>query len=195
MEPMEIARRLKEQFGPEILEITGHAGQVSAIVRRDRIVEMLSWLKRTDRIRLNHLMCLCGIDNRDRMDDALLRFEVAYSLYSITHGHEFRLRAQVPEDDPVIESATPVWRGAEWPERECYDLMGITFANHPDLRRILLPDDWQGHPLRKEYPLKGREEWSGFSDLLHKVEKLRAFDFKPEAGAAAGPEKKKEGRS
>ncbi len=180
MEPMAIAARLEERFPGEILDTCVHAGQVSVVVRRRRIVDMLAWLKKADKIRLNHLMCLCGIDNRDRMEGPLLRFEVAYSLYSITHGHEFRLRAQVPEEDPVIASATPVWRGAAWPERECYDLMGITFADHPDLRRILLPDDWQGHPLRKEYPLKGREEWSGFSELLHKVEELRVFDFIPD---------------
>ena len=190
MEPMAIAHRLDEQFPGEILEPCVHAGQVSVIVRRRRIGEMRAWLKRTDKIRLNHLMCLCGVDNRDRLQPPLRRFEVVYSLYSITHGHEFRLRAQVPEEKPVIDSATPVWRGASWPERECYDLMGIEFANHPDLRRILLPDDWQGHPLRKEYPLKGREEWSGFTDLLHKVEELRPFDFEPEQSPGHAQERR-----
>lgn len=177
MEPMEIARKLQEKFPDECLETVTFQGQISVITKRERIVEILSWLKEADKIRLNHLMCLCGVDNSKRMQAPLERFEVVYALFSITHGHEFRLRVQVPEDDPTIDSATSVWTGANWPERECYDLVGISFNAHPDMRRILLPDDWSGHPLRKEYPLKGREEWSGYEELVNKVEELKQYDF------------------
>jgi NADH-quinone oxidoreductase subunit C len=83
------------------------------------------------------------------------RFEVVYHLHSIEHNARVRLKCRVRGEDPVIESVTGVWRSANWYEREVFDLFGITFLNHPDLRRILMPDDWEGHPLRKDYPVTG----------------------------------------
>jgi NADH-quinone oxidoreductase subunit C len=83
------------------------------------------------------------------------RFEVVYHLHSIERKDRLRLKCRLPGIDPVIESVTPVWRSANWYEREVFDLFGIKFLNHPDLRRIMLPDDWEGHPLRKDYPVTG----------------------------------------
>ncbi len=83
------------------------------------------------------------------------RFEVVYHLHSVEHNRRIRLKCRVRGEDPVIESVTGVWRGANWYEREVFDLFGIQFMNHPDLRRILMPDDWEGHPLRKDYPITG----------------------------------------
>jgi NADH-quinone oxidoreductase subunit C len=83
------------------------------------------------------------------------RFEVVYHLHAIEPQQRLRLKCRVRGEDPVIESVTSVWRSAEWYEREVFDLFGIKFMNHPDLRRILLPDDWNGHPLRKDYPVTG----------------------------------------
>jgi NADH-quinone oxidoreductase subunit C len=83
------------------------------------------------------------------------RFEVVYHLHSIEPCQRLRLKCRVRGEDPVIESVTSVWRSANWYEREVFDLFGIQFVNHPDLRRILLPDDWEGHPLRKDYPVTG----------------------------------------
>jgi NADH-quinone oxidoreductase subunit C len=83
------------------------------------------------------------------------RFEVVYHLHSIEPCQRLRLKCRVRGEDPVIESVTSVWRSAEWYEREVFDLFGIQFVNHPDLRRILLPEDWEGHPLRKDYPVTG----------------------------------------
>jgi NADH-quinone oxidoreductase subunit C len=83
------------------------------------------------------------------------RFEVVYHLHSIEPCQRLRLKCRVRGEDPVIESVVPVWRSAEWYEREVFDLFGIQFVNHPDLRRIMLPDDWEGHPLRKDYPIAG----------------------------------------
>lgn len=83
------------------------------------------------------------------------RFEVVYHLHSIQRNERMRLKCRVRGEDPVIESVTSVWRSANWYEREVFDLFGIRFLNHPDLRRILLPDDWEGHPLRKDYPVTG----------------------------------------
>ena len=83
------------------------------------------------------------------------RFEVNYHLVSIPNKAKIRLRTRVSGADPVVDSMVPVWPGAGWLEREIYDLMGIRFNGHPDLRRILLPDDWEGHPLRRDYPTEG----------------------------------------
>ena len=83
------------------------------------------------------------------------RFEVVYHLHSIERNERVRLKCRLRGDDPVIESVTGVWRGANWYEREVFDLFGIRFLNHPDLRRILMPDDWEGYPLRKDYPVTG----------------------------------------
>jgi len=83
------------------------------------------------------------------------RFEVVYHLHSIEHNSRVRLKCRVRGEDPVIDSVTGVWRSADWYEREVFDLFGIRFLGHPDLRRILMPDDWEGHPLRKDYPVTG----------------------------------------
>jgi NADH-quinone oxidoreductase subunit C len=83
------------------------------------------------------------------------RFEVVYELHSIERNERVRLKCRLRGEDPVIESVTSVWRGANWYEREVFDLFGIQFLNHPDLRRIMLPDEWEGHPLRKDYPVTG----------------------------------------
>jgi NADH-quinone oxidoreductase subunit C len=83
------------------------------------------------------------------------RFEIVYHLHSIDRNLRLRLKAMLPGTEPTIESVTGVWRGAGWYEREVFDLFGVRFLNHPDLRRILMPDDWEGYPLRKDYPITG----------------------------------------
>ena len=83
------------------------------------------------------------------------RFEVVYHLHSIERNERLRLKCRLEGDEPEIESVTSVWRSANWYEREVFDLFGIRFRNHPDLRRIMMPDDWEGHPLRKDYPVTG----------------------------------------
>lgn len=83
------------------------------------------------------------------------RFEVVYHLHSLERNERLRVKCRLPGDRPVIESVTSVWRSANWFERETFDLFGIQFQNHPDLRRIMMPEDWEGHPLRKDYPVTG----------------------------------------
>ena len=83
------------------------------------------------------------------------RFEVVYHLHSIERNERLRLKCRLGGDNPVIETVTSVWRAANWYEREVFDLFGIQFTGHPDLRRIMMPDDWEGHPLRKDYPVTG----------------------------------------
>ena len=83
------------------------------------------------------------------------RFEVVYHLHSVEHNQRVRLKCRLIGTEPVIDSVTSVWRGANWYEREVFDLFGIQFRNHPNLKRIMMPDDWEGHPLRKDYPVTG----------------------------------------
>jgi len=182
---MAIAERLRAEFPDEILNSYSNQGQTAVILRSGRIVDILRWLRDTDDLQMNHLRSLCGVDNVRRKDPGLSRFEVVYNLYSIPHRHEIRLRVEVGDKDPAIDSVVGLWVGADWLERETFDLMGIRFNGHPDLRRVLLPEDWKGHPLRKDYPLKGKEEWAGMIQLLEKVQKLDLFGFDP-AGHAHG---------
>ncbi|MBF0518064.1 MAG: NADH-quinone oxidoreductase subunit C, partial [Nitrospirae bacterium] len=106
------------------------------------------------------------------------RFEVVYNLYSMTHRHSLRLNVQVPEKES-IQSVVSIWKTANWHERECFDMYGIVFDGHPDLRRILMPDDWDGHPMRKDYPTAGPEdeEWAGFKEVLKKSEEFKKFGW------------------
>lgn len=168
MEPLEIADKIKEKFPHDVLDATEFRGQVSITVKRDRIVDISRYLHDEPDISMNYLSDLCGVDYKGRR----LRFEVVYNLYSLKYCHRIRIKALVPEDDPSIESVVSIWKGADWHERETYDMFGIVFKGHPDLRRILLPEDWQGFPLRKDYPVKGHEdrEWRGYEEVkeLHK---------------------------
>jgi len=183
MESMAIADRLRAEFPSEILQSYSNQGQTAVIVRPGRIVDMLRWLRDSDDLQMNHLRSLCGVDNVRRKDAGLSRFEVVYNLYSIPLRHEIRIRAEVGEKDPAIDSVVGLWVGADWLERETYDLMGIRFNGHPNLQRVLLPEDWVGHPLRKDYPLKGKEEWAGMTELLDKIKQLDTFGFDPEGHA------------
>ena len=115
------------------------------------------FLKTTSGLEFNFLSDLCGFDRGPEEEP---RFEVNYHLFSTTKFHRVRLKVLVNEDDAHVPSVTGVWRTANWHERETYDLFGVIFDNHPDLRRILLPDDWQGYALRKDFPLRGYEPYS-----------------------------------
>lgn len=180
MEPVAIIDRLKAEFPDEILQGYVNQGQGAVVVRPGRIVELLRWLRDDASMRMNHLRSLCGVDNGRRKEPGLSRFEVVYNLYSIPLRHEIRIRAEVGDKEPAVDSVVSLWAGADWLERETYDLLGIHFHNHPDLRRVLMPEDWSGHPLRKDYPLKGKEEWVGMTELLEKVKELDQHGFDPE---------------
>ncbi len=155
MDPLQIAKMIEEKFAGQVLATTTHAGQVSVLVRKDVIKDICRYLHDEPSLAMDHLADLTAVDYSAYAGDTGPRFEVVYNLISTAHRHRIRLKARVPEEDPRIETVTSVWHTANWHERETYDLMGIRFDGHPDLRRILLPEDWEGHPLRKEYPLRG----------------------------------------
>ena len=175
--PNDIAEKIKEKFADQVIEVVEFRDQVSVIVKRDQILSILKFLHDDPLLSLNHLQDLTAVDYSKKKE---IRFEVVYNLYSIRHRHKVRIRAQVPENDTKIDSVVPIWSGANWHERECYDMFGITFTGHPDLRRILMPEDWEGFPLRKDYPLKGPEfdkDWPGFTDVVKRSKELREFEW------------------
>ena len=143
-----LVKKLKEKFGDAVIDASEFLGQLSIRVKASRIVEVCDALKTDADTPFNYLSdltCVHYPDNRDAP------FEVVYSLYSISKNERVRLKVATSDG---IESVTSLWPSADWPEREVYDLFGVVFHNHPDLRRILLPPDWEGHPLRKDYPLE-----------------------------------------
>jgi NADH-quinone oxidoreductase subunit C len=145
-----LVKRLKTQFGEAIGDASEFIGQLSVNVARERIVEVCDFLKRDEKTPFNYLSDLTCVHYPDRGDAP---FEVVYNLFSISTNERVRLKAQTSEA-AGIDSVTGVWPAANWLEREVYDLFGIRFAGHPDLRRLLLPPDWEGYPLRKDFPLE-----------------------------------------
>ncbi len=126
-----------------------HRGQLSAVVAPERIVEACRLLK--DQQGYQRLSFITAVD----WFPVEPRFEVVYSIHSFDRNHWLRLKCRVGSENPELDSVVSVWRAANWYEREIFDLFGIRFRNHPDLRRILMPADWHGHPLRKDYPTMG----------------------------------------
>ena len=155
MDPLQIAKMIEEQFADQVLGTTSHAGQIGVMLKKEMIKDVCLFLRDEPSLKFDHLADLTAVDFSRYPGDTGPRFEVVYNLISTVHRHRIRLKVRVPEEDPRVDSVTSVWQTANWHERETYDLMGIKFDGHPDLRRILLTDDWEGHPLRKEYPLKG----------------------------------------
>jgi NADH-quinone oxidoreductase subunit C len=177
LNPKDIAEKVKEKFPEQVVDVAEFRDQVSVIVKRDQIVSILKYLHDDPLLSLDHLQDLTAVDYLKKKD---VRFEVVYNLYSIKYRHQIRIRAQVSEDNPSISSVVPIWAGANWHERECYDMFGISFNGHPDLRRILMPEDWEGSPLRKDYPLKGPElenDWIGFREVLKRSQELKEFEW------------------
>ena len=155
MDPIET---LKGKFGDQLLGVGTHAGQAWVDVTRDRIVDVLKSLR--DEYGYDMLTDLTAVDYLNQgMPE---RFAVVYNLYSVKENIRTRVKAWVPESDPTIDSVSALWRSAPWAEREVWDLMGIKFKGHPDLKRIQLPENYEGHPLRKDYPLTGRGERMNF---------------------------------
>ncbi len=150
--------KLQGKFAASILEVKQDRGDWIVTVKKEEIIPVLSFLKKE--CAFSMLTDVTAVDYLGKLDD---RFMMVYQLTSVAHKDRIRIKAPVSEADCRIGSATQVFASAGWLEREVYDLFGITFDKHPDLRRILMTDDWVGHPLRKDYPLQGpgREPYKG----------------------------------
>jgi NADH dehydrogenase I D subunit len=153
----DILERLRERFPTDVIGIDRYRGDASATVRPESLVDLARFARDDPALRFDMPLDVTAVDYFGQEP----RFEVVHHLYSTKHHHRLRLKARVPENDPTIPSVTPVWVGANWLERETYDMYGIRFRGHPDLRRIYLYDEFEGHPLRKDYPKEKRQPLIG----------------------------------
>jgi NADH-quinone oxidoreductase subunit C len=151
----EFVEKLKAENSAWVGEVKDALGEVTVTVPRESIVDVC-WILKTKH-QFDMLADLCGADRGVEEDP---RFEVNYHLLSTKHHNRLRLKVLLSEDEPNVKSVVSVWKTANWHERETYDLVGVIFDGHPDLRRILLPSDFDGHALRKDYPLRGYEPYS-----------------------------------
>jgi NADH-quinone oxidoreductase subunit C len=146
MIPQEIADALKTRFSDAILEVKVEGvPDPFARIAPDKIKDVSMFLRDEEKFAFDSLMCLSGVDYTGG------KIGVVYNLASMKWGHKFTLKVDVPIDKPNVPTVEAVWKTANWHEREAYDMVGVIFDGHPDLRRILLPDDWDGFPLRKDY--------------------------------------------
>lgn len=155
--PSPLVAAFQREHPEWVKEVIEALGETTVVVSREHIVDVCTFLKTWPESRFDFLADLCGVDRGVEEEP---RFEVNYHLLSTTKYHRWRLKVVLNEDDVHVPSVTGVWRTANWHERETYDLFGVIFDGHPDLRRILLPEDWQGHALRKDFPLRGYEPYS-----------------------------------
>ncbi len=149
MTPAEIHQKLQARFGDQIQAFDGDAKDPFIVVVPSAIHDVGQYLRDDPDLRFDSLMCLSGVDHGP--DKTL---GVVYHLFSMSQRHTITLKVEVPRDGGALPTVSDVWRTADWHEREAYDLYGMRFEGHPDLRRILLPDDWEGYPLRKDYQVQ-----------------------------------------
>jgi NADH-quinone oxidoreductase subunit C len=146
-----VVEALRAWSANAISEVIEFRGETTIVLARKLLRTVAERCREEEKLQFNLLTDATCVD-RFPMEP---RFELNYHLVSIPLRQKVRLRVRLSGDDPVVDSLVPVWPGANWLEREIFDLFGIRFTDHPDLRRILLPDDWEGHPLRKDYPVEG----------------------------------------
>jgi NADH-quinone oxidoreductase subunit C len=168
---------LSKKFGDAVERTAVEHGDDVAYVKRDRLFELAAWLRDDPAMAFDSPVFVTCIDLLDlrRPDeygvlrevaiDSVGRFEVCYQLRSLTRRHRVRLKVRVPENDPRVPSLTALWAGFNWQERETFDMYGIRFDGHPDLRRIYLYDEFVGYPLRKDYPKDKRQPLVRRADL------------------------------
>ena len=141
------------QFGDAIERVVVHRGELTLFVKREALPAVLQTLRDDPRLRFEHFSGVSGVDYPN--DPSGRRLHAVYHLLSMTHRRRLRLEVAVSDADPHVPSATAIYPGANWHERETWDFFGIIFDGHPALTRIEMPDDWPGHPQRKDYPLGG----------------------------------------
>lgn len=166
MTPEQIHEKVNARFGEDILDFKNDVPDPVARVRAEAIFAVCQYLRDEAELAFDTLMCLSGYDLGPEKD-----LGVIYHLFSLKKRHKFTVKTEIPRAHPRLASVEKLWRTADWHEREAYDLYGIAFENHPDLRRILCPDDWEGWPLRKDYVVQEfyhgmrvpyKEDWHKF---------------------------------
>jgi NADH-quinone oxidoreductase subunit C len=159
-----VAECLRSWNAKAVVEVIEFRGETTIVVPRELLRATAEHCRGDAKLQYNFLTDATCVDRFP----AEPRFELNYHLVSIPRREKVRLRVWIGGNDPVVDSLVPVWPGANWLEREIFDLFGIRFAGHPDLRRILLPDDWEGHPLRRDYPVEGYRDVPNTGELFKK---------------------------
>jgi len=159
-----VAEHLRSWNAQAVTEVIEFRGETTIVVPRELLRATAEHCRADAALQYNFLTDATCVDRYP----AEPRFELNYHLVSIPRKEKVRLRVWVAGSDPVVDSLVPVWPGANWLEREIFDLFGIRFNGHPDLRRILLPDDWEGHPLRKDFPVEGYRDVPNTGELFRK---------------------------
>jgi NADH/F420H2 dehydrogenase subunit C len=145
--------QIKERFGADIIAADSARDEETIAVARERALDLMRALRDDEAFAFDFLADLTAVDWPSRTP----RFDVVYHLHSIKRGHRLRVKVATGGPEPSVPSVTGLWKSADWFERECYDMFGIRFEGHPDLRRILMYDSFEGHPLRKDYPVGRRQ--------------------------------------
>lgn len=143
--------RLKAAFPDAIESVQEFRGETTIRIKPGAIVDVCTFLKNEPDCPFDYLVDVCGADNYTPEN----RFDVIYNIYSLKTKIRLRLKTSAGEHDPHVPSVTAIWPGADWPERETFDMFGIVFDGHPDLRRIYMPEEYSHYPLRKDFPLMG----------------------------------------
>ena len=159
-----VAECLRSWNAKAVAEVIEFRGETTIVVPRELLRAAAEQCRANAKLQYNLLTDATCVD-RYPVDP---RFELNYHLVSIPREEKVRLRVKLSGSDPVVDTLVPVWPGANWLEREIFDLFGIRFTGHPDLRRILLPDDWEGHPLRRDYPVEGYRDVPNTGEIFRK---------------------------
>jgi len=155
-----ILKKIKEHFPEAVLSSHSHLGQDTVVVADENLLQLAKFLKNDPDLQFHYLMDLTAVDNWKEKP----RFEVVYHLCSIEKRLRLRVKVPVDEPDPEVHSLTSLWSSADWYEREVYDMFGVKFRGHPNLQRILMYPEFEGHPLRKDYPITKRQPLIGPRD-------------------------------
>ncbi len=151
--------KLKERWPEDVVELHDFRGDETAVIKRESLLRIADFIKRDSQFDLNVLIDLTAVDGLPLKWKP--RFEVVYHFYSTAKNHRLRLKVRVEQEDAVVASLTGIWPVANWFEREVWDMFGIRFEGHPDLKRILMYEEFSGHPLRKDYPYNKRQPLIG----------------------------------
>ncbi len=162
-----VVQKIQEKYPDAVLDVADARGELTVTVNKDVIYDLMAFLKNDSELTYNFLADVTAVDY-SLMEDTLMKYDYArfmlvYHLLSTEKKQRLRVKVPVHENELSIPSMASIWKVANWLERETYDMFGIIFENHPDLRRILMPDDYEGYPLRKDYPLRGRGERETFN--------------------------------
>ncbi|MGA2409352.1 MAG: NADH-quinone oxidoreductase subunit C [Candidatus Binataceae bacterium] len=144
MDPIAIGERVKERFGDKVIELSVKPPDPFAVTQAEALLKICQWLRADPELAMDCLNNQTGVDRKDCV-------EIVYHLFSYRHRHTTVLKVRLPRENPTVATVEGIWRSANWMEREIFDLLGVTFEGHSDMRRILMPEDWPGFPLRKDF--------------------------------------------